>query len=157
MISDGCSYANRNVLVQCVGEHLLPTTQTRNLSRRPPVAAPRTGNRHVDPCGHLIPGQALVAQLKDLLCGGGMSGRTARPHHDAGTLELLTNRAQMNAQLGTDQAQCPALGIQLPSNVRHHTSIQLTSVQLGHKGHHNPGAAHRRGLAVLRRRGSATN
>ena len=29
MISDGCPYANRKVLVKCIGENLLPTPQAR--------------------------------------------------------------------------------------------------------------------------------
>ena len=79
MISDGCTDANRKVLVKRVGEHLLPTAQAWGLWRPgPPVAAPGTGNRHIDLFCHLIPGQALVTQLQDLLRGGGMSGRTPR-------------------------------------------------------------------------------
>jgi hypothetical protein len=47
MISDGCSDANRKVLIKSVGEHLLPTAQAGRLWRpSPPVAAaPGTGNR----------------------------------------------------------------------------------------------------------------
>ena len=86
MISDGCSDANRKVLVKGVGENLLPTAQAWGLWRPgPPVAAPGTGNSHIDLFCHLSPGQALVTQLQDLLCGGGMSGRTAATHGDAGT------------------------------------------------------------------------
>jgi hypothetical protein len=85
MISDRCSDANRQVLIKGVGENLLPTAQAGGLWRPgPPVAAPSTQNRHIDLRGHLIPGQALVTQLQDLLCGGGMSGRTAATHGDAG-------------------------------------------------------------------------
>jgi hypothetical protein len=39
-------------------------------------AAPCTRNSHVDLFGHLSPGQALVTELKDLLCGSGTSGRS---------------------------------------------------------------------------------
>ena len=42
-----------------------------------------------------------------------MSGRTAATHGDAGTLELLADRAPVNAQLGTDLAQGPALAVQV--------------------------------------------
>jgi hypothetical protein len=42
-----------------------------------------------------------------------MSGRTARPHGDAGTVELFADRAPVNAQLGTDPAQGPALAVQV--------------------------------------------
>jgi hypothetical protein len=78
MISDGRSHANRKVLVQCVCEHLLPTAQARWLRRPGPlVAAPRAGDRHIDLFRYLIPGKALIAQLNDLLRGGGMGGRSA--------------------------------------------------------------------------------
>ena len=111
MISDGCSYANREVLIKGVGENLLPTARSGRLCRfGPSVAAPGTRNRHTDLFCDLVPGQASVAQLQDLLCGGGMCGRTAASQGDAGPLELLTDHAPMNAQLGTDLAQAPALG-----------------------------------------------
>jgi hypothetical protein len=55
----------------------------------------------------------LIAKLQDLLRGHRMSGRTAATHSDAGTLELLADRAPMNAQLGTDLAQGPTLSIQV--------------------------------------------
>ena len=42
-----------------------------------------------------------------------MSGRTAAPHGDASPLELLADRAPMNAQLGTDLAEGPTLGVQV--------------------------------------------
>jgi hypothetical protein len=62
MISDGRPDAKCKVLIKCVGEHLLPTAQSRRLCRPgSPVAAPGTGRRHIDPFGHLIPGRALVA------------------------------------------------------------------------------------------------
>jgi hypothetical protein len=49
MINDGCSYANRKVLIKGVGENLLPPAQSWELWRpRPPVAAPGTGDRHID-------------------------------------------------------------------------------------------------------------
>jgi hypothetical protein len=59
MISNGRSYANRKVLIKGVSENLLPMAQAWGLWRSgPPVAAPGTGNRHIDlPC-YLIPGQA---------------------------------------------------------------------------------------------------
>jgi hypothetical protein len=41
----------------------------------------------------------------------GMGRRPAATHGDAGTLELLADRAPMNAQLGTDLAQGPSLGV----------------------------------------------
>ena len=42
-----------------------------------------------------------------------MSRRAARTHGGACTLELLTDRAPMNAQLNTDLAESPTLGAQL--------------------------------------------
>ena len=77
MISDGRPNANREVLVKGVGENLLPTAQPWEPWRPcPPVAAPGTGNRHIDLFCHLTPGQALVTQVHDLIGGGGMCGRT---------------------------------------------------------------------------------
>ena len=49
-----------------------------------------------------------------------MSRRTAATHGDAGTLELLADRAPMNAQLGTDLAQGPALGVQVGCTLNVH-------------------------------------
>jgi hypothetical protein len=78
MISDRCSDANGKVPVKGVGEHLLPSAQSGRLWRPgPAVAAPGTGNRHIDLFCHRIPGQASVTKLQDLLCGGRVSGRTA--------------------------------------------------------------------------------
>jgi hypothetical protein len=60
MISDGCTDTNRKVLVEGVGENLLPTAQTWGFGRPClPVAAPCTGNRHIDLFCDLRPGQAL--------------------------------------------------------------------------------------------------
>jgi hypothetical protein len=64
VIIDHCSDANRKVLVKGLGENLLPTAQRLVVGRPgPPVSAPCAGNRHIDLCGHLSPGQALVTQL----------------------------------------------------------------------------------------------
>jgi hypothetical protein len=85
MISDGCPYANRKVLIKRVGENLLPTAQARRLWRPgPPVTAPSTGDSHIDLLRHLIPGHALVTQLQDLLGGGWMCGWTGATHSDSG-------------------------------------------------------------------------
>jgi len=98
MISDGCSYANRKILVECVSEHLLPSAQARGLwPLGPPVAAPGAGDRHTDLLCDLNPGQALITQLKDPLSGGGMSRRPARTHRDAGTAKLLAHRGRRDA------------------------------------------------------------
>jgi hypothetical protein len=98
MISDCRSDANGKVLVQGVSEYLLPTAQAWVFWRPGPlVAAPGTGNRHIDLLCYLWPGQALITKLKDLLRGGRMSRSTAATHVDAGPLKLLADRAPMNA------------------------------------------------------------
>jgi hypothetical protein len=81
MISDRRPDSNREVLVKGANKNLLPTAQAWRLRRPgPPVAAPCAGNRHIDLFGHLIPRQALVPELKDLLCG---RKDVRRDHHDA--------------------------------------------------------------------------
>jgi hypothetical protein len=62
----------------------------------------------------------LVAKLKDLLRGSRMSGSTAPTHCDAGTTKLLAHRGLGNAQLGTDLAQGPALGVQVGCTLNVH-------------------------------------
>ena len=74
MISNGGSDTKGQVLVECVGENLLPTPQAWGpRAQSPPVAAPGTRNRHADLLCYLRPGRALVAKLKDLLRGSRMS------------------------------------------------------------------------------------
>jgi hypothetical protein len=105
MISDGCSDANGKILIKGIGENLLPTAESWRLWRPgSPVAAPDTGDSHADLLRHLIPGQALITKLQDLLRGCGMSGSTARTHGDASALELFADNAPMNTHLGTDLA-----------------------------------------------------
>jgi hypothetical protein len=112
MISDRRPDTNRKVLIKGVGENLLPTAQSGRLWRPGlSVAAPCTGNGHIDLFCHLIPAQALLTQLEDLLCGGRVSGRAAATHSDAGTPKLMANGGPGNAQLGTDLAEGPALGV----------------------------------------------
>ena len=92
MISNGCPDPNRTVLVKGVGENLLPTAQPWRLWRPGlPVATPGAGDSHVDLFGYLGPGQALVTQLHDQLCGGGMSGRTANTR----VVEFRLNRSSL--------------------------------------------------------------
>jgi hypothetical protein len=84
MISDGCPCADGKVLIKSIGENLLPTAQACRLWRPgPPVAAPDTGNRHIDLLCYLIPGQPLVTELEDLLGGSWMRG-SATTHSDSG-------------------------------------------------------------------------
>jgi hypothetical protein len=121
MISDGRSDADRKMLINCIGENLLPSAQAWKLRRPgPPVAAPGTGNSHADLLCYLIPGQASVTQLPDPLCGGRMSGRTARTHLYAGALELLADCAPMNAQLGSDLTRSPTLGVHISCTLNVH-------------------------------------
>jgi hypothetical protein len=99
MISDGCAYANGEVLIKGVGEHLLPTAQSCAvwwLSLT--VAAPGTRASHAYVFCDLRPGQASVTQLQDLIGGGGMSGSAAR-QGETGTLELLADRAHCGRAL----------------------------------------------------------
>jgi hypothetical protein len=85
MISDGCPDANRKVLIKGIGESLLPTAQGRRLRwPGPTVTTPGTRSGHADLFCHLSPGQASVPELRDLLCGCGMCGRTGATHSDAG-------------------------------------------------------------------------
>jgi hypothetical protein len=60
-----------------------------------------------------------------------MSRRRAPTHGDAGTLELLADRAPMNAQLGTDLAQRPALGVQLGCTLDIHRATVATRSRIG--------------------------
>ena len=137
MISDGCTDANRKVLVKGVGENLLPTAQAWGLWRPgPPVAAPGTGNRHIDLLCHLIPGQALVTKLQDLLCGGGMSGRTAATHGDAGPTKLLADRgprkrpARHRSGAGSSPGRTSRLHAQRPPRHRNESQCGIWLVRV---------------------------
>jgi hypothetical protein len=55
----------------------------------------------------------MITQLQDLLRRGRTDRRSTATHGDAGPLELLADRAPMNAQLWTDLAQGPILGVQV--------------------------------------------
>jgi hypothetical protein len=136
MISDSSSDGNGEVLIKGVGENLLPAAQGWGLGRPgPAVPAPGTGNGHIDLFCHLIPGHALVTQLHDPLSGGGTSGWADRTHGDAGTLELLADCAPMNAQLGSNLAEGPTLGVQVARMLNVHratvTSLSAASGSFG--------------------------
>ena len=76
MISGGCPDPDREVLMERVSEHLLPTAQA--WGRRlmcPPVATPHTRTSHTHLFCDLSPVQALVANFHDLIGGCGMCGR----------------------------------------------------------------------------------
>ena len=114
MISDGCSDANCTVLLEGVGENLLPTAQPW----RPgwlglPIAAPCTRASHIDLFCYLTPAKASVTELRDLLCGGRESGRTTATHRDTGRAKLIAHRGRRDAQLRTDLAQVPTLAVQV--------------------------------------------
>jgi hypothetical protein len=55
----------------------------------------------------------MITQLQDLLRRRRTDRRSTATHGDAGPLELLADRAPMNAQLWTDLAQGPILGVQV--------------------------------------------
>jgi hypothetical protein len=132
MISNGCTYANGKVLIKSINEHLLPTTPMRRLGwPGPPVAAPRTRDSHIDLFCHLIPGQALITELQDLVWRrGGLEDTTT--HGDPGAAQLIAKGGLREAQLGTNLAQGPALGVQVGCTVNVYdvtvTSLYLTSV-----------------------------
>jgi hypothetical protein len=64
-----------------------------------------------------------------------MRPRTARTHGDAGTSELLADRAQMNAQFGADLAQGPTLGVQVGRTVNvHRATVTSLSAASGSSG-----------------------
>jgi hypothetical protein len=129
---DGCSYANRKVLIKGVGENLLPPAESGRLCRpRPSVAAPGARNCHIDPSCHLVPSQAFVAKLKDLLRGGGMRRRTAATHDDTSPTKLLAHWGRGNAQLGTDLAQAPTLGVQVGCTLNVHGATVTTLSRIG--------------------------
>jgi hypothetical protein len=61
MISDGCTDANRKILIKGVGENLLPTAQPWGLWRPGlPVAAPCTRTSHTCPFCDLGPALVLI-------------------------------------------------------------------------------------------------
>ena len=57
-------------------------------------------------------------------------GGPARTPGDAGSLKLLADRAQINAQLGTDLTECPNLGVQVSCtlNVHRDTVTSLSRI-----------------------------
>jgi hypothetical protein len=90
VISDRCTDTNGKVLIKMHRkEPAANDPAVGALVAEPFETAPGTRNRHIVLFGHLIPGEALVAQLQDLMCGGGMCGRTWATHGDAGTTELI--------------------------------------------------------------------
>jgi hypothetical protein len=131
VIGNGCSYANGKVLVEGVGENLLPSAQSGRLWRPgPAIAAPGTGNRHIDLLGHLIPGQALVTQLQDLLGGGWICGWTGATDSDPGTAKPQAHRGRDEAQLCTDLTKGPALGVQVGCTFDVHCATVTASCDL---------------------------
>jgi hypothetical protein len=121
MISDGCLYAYRKVLVKGVCENLLPSAQSVRLWRPgPTVATPGTGNRHIDLCCYLIPGQAWSRSSRICCVDVGWVRGPAATHGDAGMAKLMTHGGPGNAQLGTDLAQRPTLGIQVGCTLNVH-------------------------------------
>jgi hypothetical protein len=72
----------------------------------------------------------MVTELQDLLCGGRLRRSTAT-HCDAGPLELVADRAPMNAQLGTDLPQGPALGVQVSCTLNVHRATVTSLSRIG--------------------------
>jgi hypothetical protein len=61
MISNGSTDANREVLIEGVGEHRLPPSCADSGDWAPCGVGSSTRNGHIDPFSHLTPGQALVS------------------------------------------------------------------------------------------------
>jgi hypothetical protein len=146
MISDGCTDTNRKVLIEGVGEHLLPTDQTLGLCwLGPTVTAPGTRNGHIDLFCQLTPGRASVTQLHDLLCRCRVR-RSAATHGDPGTTQLIADRGRREAQLCSDLAQGPALGVQIGRTVNVHGATVMGARHAGDA--HAMSAAQRTGGQV---------
>jgi hypothetical protein len=132
VIGNDCSYANGKVLVEGVGENLLPSAQSWRLWWPGlPVPAPYTRACHIDLSCNLGPAQTLVTQVQDLLSRDRVSPRAAATHGDSGVVELLADRGPMNAQLGTDLAQGQALGIQVRRTLNvHGATVAVTGLDV---------------------------
>jgi hypothetical protein len=64
-----------------------------------------------------------------------MSGRAAATHGQAGAAKLLADRRRGNAQLGTDLAQGPALGVQVGCTLNvHRDTVTSRSAASGSSG-----------------------
>jgi hypothetical protein len=72
---------------------------------------------------------AFLGPRRALLCRGGMRRRSAATHDDAGLAKLLAHGGPGNAQLGTDLAQAPTLGVQVGCTFNVHRAT-LTSLRL---------------------------
>ena len=57
--------------------------------------------------------------------------RSAATHGDAGTAKLIADRGPMNAQLGTDLAQGPALGVQVGCTLNVHRATVTSLSRIG--------------------------
>ena len=72
------------------------------------------------PGGQEFFGVTVIRFAKDLLRRSWMSGSTAPTHGDAGTTKLMAHCRRRDAQLGTDLAQGPALGVQVGCTLNVH-------------------------------------
>jgi hypothetical protein len=128
MISNGCPYADSEVLIKRLGKDLLPTARAWGRGRQClPVAAPCARASHTYLVCDLGPAQVLVTKLQDLIGGGGMSGRAAATHGDAGLAKLIAHRGPGTSQLGSDLAQGPALAVQVGCTVHFHSATVARS------------------------------
>jgi hypothetical protein len=76
----------------------------------------------------------LVTKLQDLINGGRMGRSTAATHGDADLTKPLTHRGPGNAQLGTDLAQSPTLGVQVGCTLNiHGATVTRKRIRL-HRG-----------------------
>jgi hypothetical protein len=126
---------------ECVGEHLLPTPQSWGFGRPgPPVPAPCTGNRHPDLFCHLTPGQALVTEFPDLLCGRRVSRSTAATHGDSCAAKLMAHRGRRDPQLRTYLAQGLTLGVQVGCTRNVHRGSVTSLSRIGFSPNQGVGA-----------------
>jgi hypothetical protein len=71
----------------------------------------RRADHHVDPFFATSFQVRPLSPSSRICCVGGMFRRAAATRGDAGVLELLADRAPLNAQFGTGLAQGPAVGV----------------------------------------------
>jgi hypothetical protein len=73
----------------------------------------------------------LITKLQDLLLGGGVSRRGATTHGDAIATKPLAHRGRREAQLYTDLAQTPTLGVQVGRTLNVHRATVTSPNRIG--------------------------
>jgi hypothetical protein len=83
--------------------------------------------------GHLAPHQALLAQLKDLIGGSGICGRTTTRHSHPDATQLLTDRRLREAQIPQRYASGPGHTSRRALNV-HGDTVTIQAARRGIPG-----------------------